>query len=156
MAHAGSFPIPRRSRPLGLGEGAATLALGTLTASAMLLAPVVLWKRYGDGNLLRTIAVTLAALLLCWVVVRVITRRYAARRLPVRTHAHTVAGPPPCRTHDVVRSVTQRDRRDPSTRPCGLSRCRAGKTSRGPRDLGCRAGARPPARRRNARRRTRP
>jgi hypothetical protein len=130
------------------------LLSGTLVASAVLVAPIILWTRFGDHDPLRTSAVVLAAMLGCAVAVRSATRRYADRLL-VRTRTHHVATAAPCRSHDIHRAGSPRDRRHPSTRPCGPSRCRPRYTARGLRDAGCPA-ATPPLARRSTRRRTRP
>jgi hypothetical protein len=130
------------------------LAIGTLAASAVLIAPIAVWTRFGDADPLRTSAVALAALVLCGVVVSATTRRYAARLL--HTFAHVIPLAAPRRSHDVQRTTAQqRVRRDPSTCPCGPSRCRPRYTSRGTRDVACRT-ATPPLGRRGTRRRTRP
>ena len=130
------------------------LLSGTLLASVALIAPIALWVHLGDGNPLRTGAVVLAALLLCAAAVRRAVRRYTACLLFAR--ALRVASAAPCRSADVHRSAAPRDRRNPSSRPCGPSRCCPLNTSRGPRDMGCRGATFPLERRRSARRRTRP
>jgi hypothetical protein len=150
---------PRPPLSPGVVRGSVTLMVGTLAATAVLVTPIVLWARFGDAALLRTVAVAIGSLLLCWVSVHVVTRRYAARRLPPRPRPGpreiVVALPVPCRSSDGHRTSAQRHRRAPALRPCDHSRCRPQHTSRAPRDIRCRA-AGPPLARRAARRRTRP
>ncbi|HEV7807651.1 MAG TPA: hypothetical protein VGO80_17660 [Solirubrobacteraceae bacterium] len=140
-------------------RGSLTLVVGTLAAVAVLVTPIVLWARFGDAALLRTVAVATGSLLLCWVTVHAVTRRYAARRLPDRPRPGprqaVVPAPAPCRSDDGHRTAAQRHRRAPALRPCGPSRCRPQHTSRAPRDIRCHAVDRPLGRR-SARRRTRP
>ncbi len=140
----------RPARAPRLREGRAKLAAQTLAASATLVVPIVLWKRFGDGNLLRTLAVTLGALLLCWVVLRLLTRRRRPPRTPARTPAAALD-----RSDVVHPSKLECDPRDPFARPCGPDSFRPLRTSRDPRELGCRTAGRSLGRR-SGRRRTRP
>ena len=133
----------------------ATLAVGAVATLILLFAPLVVWAQYGDAFPLRSAAVAIASLLLCGVVLRATMRRYAAlwHKEPLRLQA--ISTPASCKPNEPHRAATPRDRRDPSSRPCGPSRCRPRYTARGPRDAGC-STATPLLGRRSSRRRTRP
>jgi hypothetical protein len=132
---------------------------GMLAALFVLVTPIVLWARFGDATLLRTVAIAAGSLLLCWASVRAVTCRYAARRLPPRPRPLplplVVAAPAPCRTTDGLRRSPQRHRRIPGAHAARPSRCRPLHTTRAPRDIRCRFAAHSFGRR-PARRRTRP
>jgi hypothetical protein len=132
----------------------ATLAVGGAATIVLLIAPIAVWVHYGQHPQYCA-AVTIGSLLLCVVVLRTTMRRYTRlwhRDPPLLQAASTPAS---CRSQDLSRSMLARDRRDPSTRPCGPSRCRPRYIARGPRDAGC-ATATPQLARRSTRRRTRP
>ena len=136
-------------------RGATTLAVGGTAALVLLIAPIVVWARFGGDYPLRSAAVAIGSLLLCVAVLRTTMRRYASlwHRDPPRLQA--TSKPASCHAQEPSRNGVPRDRRDPSTRPCGPSRCRPRYSSRGARDAGCRS-ATPPLGRRSSRRRTRP
>ena len=157
MARFDVHPPRTGSTPPRGGLGG--LAAGALAASLLLVLPIVIWARVGDGNLPSAAAVTVVALgacfgLLCWT-----TRRYVRRRLPARGSlalAQTSWSPSSYRGHGRPRPVSSRTRRTGATpHSCAARRCSAVYVSRFPRDVGCRVSGRL-TRSRGARRRTRP
>jgi hypothetical protein len=157
MARLHSHPPRTGSAPARGGLGA--LAAGATAASILLVLPIVIWARVGDGSLPSAAAVTVVALgacfgLLCWT-----TRRYVRRRLPARAPAapaHTQWSPSTYRGHGRPRPTTTRTRRSTAApHRCAPGRCRPAYVSRFPRDMGCRASGRNLLGR-TPRRRTRP
>jgi hypothetical protein len=138
--------------------GAAALAAGAFVASLLLVAPIVLWARFGTAGALWSAIVAASAVALCWALIRRTRRRYTRRRLPSREPLRA-AVPPACptgyRTHSRHVAAPSRDRRVAAPHRCGPSRCRPAYVSRGARDIGCHASPRL-LRRRTTRRRTRP
>jgi hypothetical protein len=132
----------------------AKLAAGALAASALLVSPIALWARFGDADLVRTVAVTSGTLLLCWALLRAVTTRYAAHRLPIRTHVHDTADADSY-IYDLRNTPGTRDRPVRPATSCGLSRCRPLHVSRSSRDVNCAIAAGRPELR-SGRRRTRP
>jgi hypothetical protein len=151
------------------------LAGATLRAAAVLVAPVVLWARFGDGSPPRTIAVVIAAMLLCCACMRLRGDRRPIAPRHVRPAAdpprppgcpvHGLRSPRPERPETHLPATTfRRDARRPA-RAAGPSApaaraCRPGVPRRAHRsrttpDVRCAAASRP-HRHRRARRRTRP
>jgi hypothetical protein len=123
-----------------------------LAATALLVAPIALWARYGDGNVVRTIAIATAATMMSAGLVYLVRRP----RYPALDPAALVLPSAPV----TARCQAQIRRSYPLPRPA--ARMRAGspastyrarplRVSRPSRDVRCRTTAR-----RTARRRTRP
>ncbi|MEA2191266.1 MAG: hypothetical protein QOI73_1387 [Solirubrobacteraceae bacterium] len=130
MARSDSSP-PRRG--LERAAAGARAAGAILTAAVLLVAPIVLWAQFGDGQVEHSVAVAILATLMCWCFVT----RHEFREAPA-VDALTpglVARPAPAidRHASRRRSVT-------ATRPS--------------RDVGCHAGGL--RERRPSRRRSRP
>jgi hypothetical protein len=140
--------------------GLGGLAAGAIAASVLLVLPIAVWARVGDGSVPGAAAVTAVALgacfgLLCWT-----TRRYVRRRFPAQdaiAPVQTQWSPSTYRGHSRPRVAMSRPPRRSTASPhrCAPSRCRPAYVSRFPRDMGCRASSRN-LQRRTARRRTRP
>jgi hypothetical protein len=134
------------------GAGGVLLALAMLGASFLLVAPIVLWARFGDGSVPRTIAVAIAAALLCHAALGHVRRP---------RHPVVVCAPPAPAPAARAAACRESVRRTPLTsRPAPRMRggiaartspSRPARPSRPSRDVRCRATAR-----RTARRRTRP
>ena len=139
--------------------GLGGLACGALAACILLVAPVVIWARFGAGGVVGDTAVALVAIAICWLVLRRTLRRYVRRRLPALERlapAQTSWSPSSYRGHGRPRPASSRTRRTGATpHPCAARRCSAVYVSRFPRDVGCRASGRL-TRSRGVRRRTRP
>ena len=135
------------------------LAAGALAAFVLLVVPIIIWARVGDGGVLSSAAVTLASIAICWLVLRWTLRRYVRGRLPALERvapAQTSWSPSSYRGHGRPRPASSRPRRTGAiTHSCAARRCSAVYVSRFPRDVGCRASGRL-TRSRGARRRTRP
>jgi hypothetical protein len=106
------------------------IAVPVAAASLALLAPIVLWTRYGDGDLVHSLQVAVVAAIVAWAIARRAEDRDVVNPRPRPRHA---AHAPGCRPH-----------RRPQT------------TSRLSRDVGCSAAAEHQLERRPARRRSRP
>ena len=132
MAHSDTSPARR-----GLVRAAARARLaGTiLTAAVLLVAPIVLWAQFGDGNVQHSIAVALVATLLCWCFIhrQELSDGGGAEAAPVAPGL--AAAPAPAAG-------------------CQATRCRSARTTRPSRDVGCNAGER--SSERLTRRRSRP
>ncbi|HEY1539985.1 MAG TPA: hypothetical protein VGF63_11345 [Solirubrobacteraceae bacterium] len=109
-------------------------AVPVIAAAVVLVAPIVLWASFGDGNVVRAVEIAAAAALLSWTVVRRAEDRNGA---PVRDVGRSGA-----------RSATTPAR-------CKLDRRQAEPAKRLRRDVRC-AKAQRPLERRPARRRSRP
>ena len=156
----GSTPITPEPAAPHPAVASADWQRGALAASVLLVLPIVIWARVGDGSLPSAAAVTVVALaacfgLLCWT-----TRRYVRRRLPAReplAPAQTQWSPSTYRGHGRPRATTTRTSPHAAPRRTAARPAAAAPVyvSRFPRDMGCRASARH-LQRRTARRRTRP
>jgi hypothetical protein len=106
------------------------IAVPVAAASLALLAPIVLWTRYGDGDVVHSLQVAVVAAIVAWAIARRAEDRdvETARPMP-----REVAHGPGCRPHRHTQS---------SSRPS--------------RDVGCGAAAEHQRERRPARRRSRP
>ena len=126
--------------------GLGGLAIGALAAFVMLVVPIVIWARVGDGGLPGTAALSVFALAACFALLRWTTRRYVRRRLPARVPiapARTQWSPSTYRGHGRTRTTTARTRRSgASAHPCASRRCRPAYVSRFTRDMGCRVSSR--------------
>jgi len=148
-----------RTGSAAAGGGVRGLVVGTVAGSLLLVAPIVVWTRVGNGGVAGMAAITVVAIGSCFALLRWITRRYVQRRLPARERvapARTEWSPSTYRGHVRPRPTPARNRRNSaSPHRCGPSRCRPAYVSRGARDVGCHASPRQ-RRRRTTRRRTRP
>jgi hypothetical protein len=105
-------------------------ALPVAGASIALLAPIVLWTRYGDGKPMHSLQVAVVSAIVAWTIARRAEDRDVATARPV---TRDVAHGPGCRPHR-----------------------RAQSGARLSRDVGCGAAAEHQLERRPARRRSRP
>ncbi len=131
MARSDTSPARRGLERAAAG---ARLAGTILTAALLLVAPIVLWAQFGDGDVRHAIAVAIIATLLCWCYINRHEFGDPAEVAPAT--AGLVARPAPA----IDRHAT-RGRSVAATRPS--------------RDVGCHAGDRS-SERRLARRRSRP
>jgi hypothetical protein len=152
-------PHHPRTGTAAIGGGARELLAGATIALLLLLGPIVLWARVGDGGVLGMAVVTVAATATWSAVLRWTLRRYVRRRLPTTervAQAQTSWSPSSYRGHGRPGPASSRPRRIGATpHPCGARRCSAVYVSRFSRDVGCRASDRL-THGRVARRRTRP
>ena len=125
MALPDSFVSTSSSRPRASAPAATIVAAGLL-----LIAPIVLWALFGDGDPLHAAEVALGAAILCWAV----GQRSGRGSQPA----------PPARSRPVTPPTVCNEVPD---RPAGASRLS--------RDVGC-AASENALERRSARRRTRP
>jgi len=120
-----SDPSPAR-RGLSRAAASARLAGTILTAAVLLVAPIVLWAQFGDGQVQHSIAVAIVATLMCWCFIN--RHEFGDGHAVQAVTPGLVARPaPPVDRH--------------------ASRTRYGGAKRPSRDVGCNAGQRAPERR---------
>ena len=141
-----------RPTPPPPGAGGTALALTILGATALLATPMALWARFGDDNIVRTISIATASIMLSAGLVYFVRRpRYAGYGpdLPVPAVAA-----PACSCRPEVRRAKALSRAAPRMRvggPASTHRARPPRPTRPARDVRCRSAAL-----RTARRRSRP
>jgi hypothetical protein len=106
------------------------IALPVAGATFALLAPIVLWTRYGDGDPIHSLQVAVVAAIIAWTIARRAEDRDVAAARPTARHVAHETG---CRPHRSTRS-----------------------SSRSARDVGCATAAEHQLERRPVRRRSRP
>lgn len=127
-------PITRTRRGAAVAPGRAAFLVPVIGSAVVLLAPIVLWAAFGDGDVMRTLEIALAAALLSWAVAR-------------RAEDRDAAGAPAI--------GRPRPRHGSKTTACKLERRRTEPPKRLQRDVRC-AKAQRPLERRPVRRRSRP
>ena len=141
-------------------ESVTRVTLAALLGSILLVVPIVLWATLGDGDLLRSAAVVVAAVLVSSAVVRQLLRPLASMvprvdqrvaPIPRAQHACGAGLRRPAR----VAWMPARGREIPRPATCRAGVPRRSSGSRLARDVRC-GGAAAPLTRRSARRRTRP
>ena len=149
-SHSHTIGAGRRTPPPS-GAGGPSLTLAMLGATVLLVAPIALWARFGDDNVVRTIAIVVASIMLSGGLVAIVRRP----RYPVfDPDAAPTATPRTAHCRAAVRRRRPLPRPTPRMRvgsPASTYRFRAAAPVRPSRDVRCRSAAR-----RTARRRTRP
>lgn len=106
-------PITRTRRGCALASGRTAFAVPVVAAAVVLVAPILLWASFGDGNIVRALEIAVAAAMISWAIARRAEDRDAAlARVPGNARRDRVPAPDGCRLERRRAQEPMRLRRD--------------------------------------------